>query len=105
MAEERKQMGSRLPKALVVKLGKIALDRDVPLNDIIEGALVDWYNAQPEQPTYGPEKKSDGAAKATPSKSEQSTPKKEESTAPAELGSVTKDPPQKGKTKEGAKRK
>jgi hypothetical protein len=80
VSDERKQLGSRLPKALVVKLGKVALDRDVSLNDIVEGALVDWFNMQEEQAVYGLETKSEGAAKATPlaTPSEQSTPKSEE---------------------------
>jgi hypothetical protein len=53
MAEERKQVGARLSKDLVAKLGHVAIDRDVTLNDLIENALADWYSRQPESESYG----------------------------------------------------
>jgi hypothetical protein len=51
--DDRKQVGARLSKDLVAKLGHIAIDRDVTLNDLIEGALASWYNKQPERTAYG----------------------------------------------------
>jgi hypothetical protein len=50
----REQVGARLSKDLVAKLGHIAIDRDQTLNDLLEEALVDWYERQPERQTYGP---------------------------------------------------
>jgi hypothetical protein len=52
-ADDRKQVGARLSKDLVAKLGHVAIDRDVTLNDLIEGALASWYNRQPERESYG----------------------------------------------------
>ena len=77
MTEERKQVGARLPKSFVANISKLAIDRDISLNDIIERVLVDWYNEQPESSTYG---KATTTAKSAPTTTQ---------AAPVEAGSVT----------------
>ena len=50
---ERKQSGVRIRTDITRQLGHIALARDMSLAAVMEAAMVDWYNRQPEAKTYG----------------------------------------------------
>lgn len=100
LTEERKQVGARLPKSFVAQFSKLAIDRDLSLNDIIEAVLIDWYNKQPESELYG-KAESNATTTATPD----AIPKNG-AQAPAPQGKPAKSAatvtPQKPAAKEGA---
>jgi hypothetical protein len=52
-SDEKKQLGTRLAKDLSAKLGHLAIDREISLSDLVEGALATWYTHQPEMKIYG----------------------------------------------------
>lgn len=56
MAEtkDRRQTGVRFPPEMRVKLGYVALERGLSLNDLIIKGMSEWYNGQPEAKKHGP---------------------------------------------------
>jgi hypothetical protein len=54
LPSEKQQTGVRVSRDLLVKVRHIAVDRNANLNDIIEQALMEWYDRQPERAKYGP---------------------------------------------------
>lgn len=53
LPSEKQQAGVRISKDLLTKVRHVAVDRSATLNDVVEQALLEWYERQPEKDKYG----------------------------------------------------
>lgn len=52
--KKQRQTSIRFPPEVRLKLGYLALKRELSLNDVVIRGLMDWYHQQPEAKEFGP---------------------------------------------------